>query len=279
MNAAEAEADNKRFKKLLYIIKVVAVGSVCLGAGFLALFYISNFFERLIEHAPGFFENARRGPLFIGGGGFLAGLLHTMAGPDHFVGIMPMVVGQPISTARALFLGALWGSGHAVGQLCLGIGFLALQMGLVQFVDASYLLEHLAKISGFLVGLSLILIGAFGVKEAREFDQAQELSQEEERFGKRSFFIGVFHGLAPDSMIFLAPALALPRLAAILHVSGVFIGTLFAMAFCSAALKNLCRKAPKLNYISGGASIAAMLLGTGFILASAFGVKIPFLPA
>lgn len=276
-DAVPQPASRPTLQKARDIMKVLAVGSACIAFGFLALFYVTNFFEQLMYSTPGFVGNGRQGPLVAGGTGFLSGVLHTLAGPDHFVGLMPMVVGQPISTARAVFLGALWGSGHAVGQLFLGLGFLILQMGFLRYAQTSWVADNIAKASGGLVGLALVSIGLLGIKEAREFDQ-NEIGQETERFGRRSFLTGVFHGLAPDSIVFLAPALALPRLAAILHVSGVFVGTLTAMAFCTAALKILCRKSPRLKYISGGASVAAIMLGA-CIMAASFGYSInaPFL--
>ena len=49
--------------------------------------------------------------------GIAVGTLHTVAGPDHLAGLAPLVVGPGHSPASAFGLGALWGSGHATGQL------------------------------------------------------------------------------------------------------------------------------------------------------------------
>ena len=38
-------------------------------------------------------------------------------GPDHLAALAPLVIGQRRSIFAAFGLGALWGSGHATGQL------------------------------------------------------------------------------------------------------------------------------------------------------------------
>ena len=39
------------------------------------------------------------------------------AGPDHLAALAPLVIGKRRSIFAAFGLGALWGSGHATGQL------------------------------------------------------------------------------------------------------------------------------------------------------------------
>lgn len=54
--------------------------------------------------------------------GLAVGGLHTVAGPDHLAALAPLVIGKRRTPFAAFGLGALWGSGHATGQLVVGLG-------------------------------------------------------------------------------------------------------------------------------------------------------------
>jgi hypothetical protein len=251
-------------------VGTIVVGISAIAAGLFALYFVTNFFENLMHNSADFF--AGRSTIGAFRTGILTGTLHTLAGPDHFAGIAPMVVGQQASTIGAFGLGALWGSGHALGQLILGLGCLALQRCFLQVGPQISGAFNFDQVSGVLVGLAMVTIGVLGFKEADQFEK-EELEEESAphgRFGWRSLGTGIVHGLSPDSLVFLAPALAMPRLAAICHVSGVFAGTLLSMGFFTALLKIVCRRMPKLSKFARGVSIVALLVG-GSILASALG--------
>jgi hypothetical protein len=52
----------------------------------------------------------------------LAGVLHTLTGPDHLAALAPLTIGR--SRAQSTLLGGLWGCGHNTGQILFGMVFL-----------------------------------------------------------------------------------------------------------------------------------------------------------
>jgi hypothetical protein len=62
--------------------------------------------------------------------GLAAGCLHTLSGPDHLAALTPLTIGR--TSAAAAAMGALWGFGHSIGQLMLGLAMLLLK---VRFLD------------------------------------------------------------------------------------------------------------------------------------------------
>lgn len=256
------------------MVRKATTWAVGVTAGLVALLYATRFFELLLESSTSLLNGQS---LFVAGvTGLLVGALHTLAGPDHFAGLAPLVIGQRRSPLGAFGLGALWGSGHATGQLLLGLGCLAVQFG---FFGAAP--PFLSQMSGGLVGASLIAIGLLGLYEARQFDPSEVGTREEdgsgaskERFGWTTYATGVLHGLSPDAIVFLAPAFALTRPAAILHVTGVVVGTLLTMGACTALLSMLSHRLPNFRRVSGAASGVAMALGV-CILAASLGFSVP----
>lgn len=132
----------------------VAVASVAVALGLVALLYCTSFVEGAMHKlvAPPMKAKSPSFALLIG---LAVGGLHTVAGPDHLAALAPLVIGKRRSIFAAFGLGALWGSGHATGQLVIGLGCLAVHLGLLQMHVAT----ALQQMSGILVGLSLIAIG------------------------------------------------------------------------------------------------------------------------
>lgn len=106
-------------------------------------------------------------------GGFFAGGLHAIAGPDHLAALLPRCSGQ--RWYRAGPVGALWGMGHGIAATLLGASAFALKAtlssgnrsnsGLQAFLSGA---SHLTEIA---LGLSLIVIGIMGIREAREWEE------------------------------------------------------------------------------------------------------------
>jgi len=254
----------------LKLAKTIVVWLAATSMGIFALLKVTTFFDVMMAGVTGVGEVAGQTAASAAGRGVLTGALHTLAGPDHFAGVMPLVIGQRRSTAGAFGIGALWGSGHAFGQLLLGLACLAVQMGLLRFAWTSSFAGMFGNINDLLIGLALMGIGWLGFKESRQFDQAAEVSATStQRYGFTTFGTGVLHGLAPDSILFLAPALALPKVAAVCHLSGIAVGTLLAMGFFTATLKIIAaRGSVKLKFFSQVASGTAVLFGTSFLISA-----------
>jgi len=250
----------------------VLLGALAALVGLVTLLYVTSGFEACMEAAS--VHVVGSSPLAAGVIGLAVGALHTFAGPDHLAGLAPLVIGQGRTPLAAFGLGALWGSGHATGQMLLGLGCLGVQIGLLRSTWAG----ALSQVSAWLIGASLIAIGLLGLNETRKFDEGSDEEHAEDparraRFGKATYFTGVLHGLSLDALLFITPALALPRLAAGLHITGVAVGTLASMGIYTAVLSRLVSRGPRLQLVSGGASVVAMLLGA-CILAASFGITV-----
>lgn len=198
--------------------------------------------------------------------------------------LTPLSIGRNRFTAS--LLGSLWGMGHSAGQLVLGLAFVLLKS---QFTMA---LPFLEKCAGTVVGLTVLTIGALGIYESafkKEENDSEDEAQLKDiadsgngqlRVAAATFGTGVLHGLQPDSLFVIIPALALPSsLAAFAYCSMFVIGTVLAMGgytlFLGTASEELCKNRPWLQQnLSFVASCAAICVGAMVIL-SAFGVAVP----
>lgn len=188
--------------------------------------------------------------------GFVAGLLHTLAGADHLAALTPLTIGR--SPLRASLLGSLWGFGHSTGQLLLGLGMVLLKERFDAFLPA------LSRWGNTAVGASLVVIGAMGLYEVWQEKREQSAAAESApqfameggpsqqptasssidrdaddggRLGLGLFGNGILFGLQPDALFVIVPALALPtRLAAIGYISMFVFGTVAAMGGYTAVI-------------------------------------------
>ncbi|CAL8462429.1 g1962 [Coccomyxa elongata] len=232
--------------------------------------------------------------------GLGAGFLHTLSGPDHLAALTPLTIGR--SSFRATLLGALWGFGHSIGQLILGLLMVVLKDRFTSLVPA------LSKYGSVTVGLTLLVIGVGGLYET--WTESSQLADEtqpalagaggpviESQAGQsisssssgvpadvnnvRTLFTGIVFGLQPDALFVIVPALALPtKLAAMAYIFMFVFGTVAAMgsytafigATSNAMQKNYSGLCTKLSSI---ASVVAIGIGSA-VLAAGFGVRLPF---
>ncbi|CAL0326897.1 unnamed protein product [Lupinus luteus] len=219
--------------------------------------------------------------------GFFAGCLHTLSGPDHLAALAPLSIGRTRIESAAV--GALWGCGHDAGQLIFGLIFLLLK-------DRLHI-EIIRTWGTRVVGLTLIVIGAMGIKEASEVsapcvavengecDVSMYEAVDNPRVGKKkigfaTFATGIVHGLQPDALMMVLPALALPsRLAGAAFLIMFLLGTVVAMGSytvfigsCSQALKDrVPRITEKLTWVS---SLVAIALGFAIIISQFLGFSL-----
>lgn len=219
--------------------------------------------------------------------GFLAGCLHTLSGPDHLAALAPLSIGCTRMESAAV--GALWGCGHDAGQLIFGLLFLLLK-------DQLHI-EILRTWGTRVVGFTLLVIGAMGIREASEvpapyvvlengecdvsgYEMIASPSIGKKKFGFTTFATGIVHGLQPDALMMILPALALPsRLAGAAFLFMFLVGTVFAMGSytmfigsCSQALKErIPRVTEKLTWAS---SLVAIGLGVAILISEFFGLSL-----
>ncbi|XP_062081716.1 chloroplast protein FOR GROWTH AND FERTILITY 2-like [Humulus lupulus] len=219
--------------------------------------------------------------------GFFAGCLHTLSGPDHLAALAPLSIGR--SWMESAAVGALWGCGHDAGQVIFGLIFLLLK-------DRLHI-EIIRNWGTRVVGLTLLVIGAMGIREASEvpapcvalengecdvgvYETLQNPSIGKKKIGFATFATGIVHGLQPDALMMVLPALALPsRVAGAAFLIMFLVGTVVAMGSytvfigsCSQALKDrIPRITEKLTWAS---SIVAIALGFAIIISQFFGYSL-----
>ncbi|KAK9906886.1 hypothetical protein WJX75_009765 [Coccomyxa subellipsoidea] len=234
--------------------------------------------------------------------GLGAGFLHTLSGPDHLAALTPLTIGR--SSLKATLLGALWGFGHSIGQLILGLLMVVLKDRFTSLVPA------LSKYGSVTVGVTLLVIGVGGLYENFSENAAELADEPQPAFAGagapgiesapaqsvstsggalpadgnslRTLFTGIVFGLQPDALFVIVPALALPsKLAAMAYILMFVFGTVAAMgsytafigATSNAMQKNYSGLCSKLSSI---ASVVAICIGSA-VLAAGFGVRLPFL--
>lgn len=205
--------------------------------------------------------------------GLTAAAAHVVSGPDHLAAVTPLAIE---SRRKAWGIGLAWGAGHTLGILVIGILFLLFR----DVIPVERISEH----SELLVGIMLILIGAWAISKvfiksknhhhhphmhttedgayihqhdhdhnqntehvAAEAHRHQHARRHRQNI-KASLGVGVFHGLAGVShLLAILPTLALPtKMDAALYLIGFGVGTLAAMMLFAAIL----------GFVSGKTAIA-----------------------
>ena len=191
--------------------------------------------------------------------GFLAAMIHVVAGPDHLAAVAPLAVNTKF---RPWMIGMSWGIGHLAGMLAIGVLFLFFR----EMIPVDLISAHSEKI----VGLLLILIGAWSFfrlyRLHRQSHHAHAHVHRDEtgnawvhthnhdhghtgnhlhshRQAERQTYmaalgIGMLHGLAGFSHIFhMLPTLAFgSRFEAGMYLTGFGGGTVMAMVLFSILL-------------------------------------------
>lgn len=219
--------------------------------------------------------------------GFLAGCLHTLSGPDHLAALAPLSIGR--TRIESAVVGALWGCGHDTGQVVFGLLFLMLK-------DRLHI-EVIRTWGTRVVGLTLLVIGAIGFREASEvptpcvalengecdvsiYEHLDASPTEKKKFGFATFATGIVHGLQPDALMMVLPALALPsRLAGAAFLCMFLVGTVFAMAsytvFIGSFTQALKERVPRITEkLTWAASLIAISMGLAILISQFFGFSL-----
>lgn len=225
-------------------------------------------------------------------GGLFSGGLHAIAGPDHLAALLPRCVGQ--RWHRAGRIGALWGMGHGISATLLGVLAFGLKNRLKNNMSpvVHRVLAGASHVTEIAVGLSIILIGIMGIKEAREWEDEFEGEYKPQSLSsavtpdsgvktaaKRAvIFNGLLHGFSWDGAPSLAPALAVATWGGNLaFLSAYAMGTMTTMALATTLIGEGTRRAgelfhrpdlpQKLSLISSYVAIAVGLFWCGLALA------------
>jgi hypothetical protein len=153
--------------------------------------------------------------------GLAAGLLHVFSGPDHLAAVAPLAVD---GDRKHWHSGLQWGIGHTAGVLLIAT--------LLLLVKEQLPLDAISAYSERLVGVSLIVIGFWGVWKA-----TRAVATPHSHAGA-SFAMGTVHGIAGSSHLFgVLPALAFSaRADSLFYLGGFGIGAIAGMSAFAAGI-------------------------------------------
>jgi hypothetical protein len=151
--------------------------------------------------------------------GLAAGLLHVFSGPDHLAAVAPLAATGDRGHWRT---GLRWGIGHTAGVLVIA--------GLLLLVRERLPLAAISAYSERIVGVALILVGAWGLLRAK--------ASHGHSHSRASFGMGVIHGLAGSSHLFgVLPALAFAtQFESVLYLTGFGAGAIAGMTAFAGSL-------------------------------------------
>jgi len=178
-------------------------------------------------------------------GGFIAGAVHVVTGPDHLGAVAPLALHGKF---RAWWEGVRWGCGHSVGVILVGVAALGLR--------EAFPLALLSAGSERLVGLLLIAIGVWTWNKARKIAVHRHVHEHDgishahehlhlggespavHRHSHAAVGIGTLHGLAGSShLLGILPTLAFPHLTdSAAYLAGFALGTITAMALFASGM-------------------------------------------
>ena len=168
--------------------------------------------------------------------GIVAGFVHVVSGADHLIAMAPAAINNPQKALKNSFS---WGLGHSSGVLLLA--FLAI------FIKDITPLNKFSSIAEFLVGISLLIVGVFAIKNSFQLSIHSHSHKHENGIDHRHFHfhvnkqkinkhshaltgLGLLHGIAGGShFLAVLPALALPLTSACLYLISYLIGSLISM--------------------------------------------------
>jgi hypothetical protein len=227
--------------------------------------------------------------------GLLAGAVHVVSGVDHLAALLPLSVGR---RARAFAIGARWGVGHSAGVMLIAL----LAVALRERLD----LEVVGVLGERVVGVMLIVLGAFGLRSALRItihahphghaqdDHAhlhlhgpQSAHADAEagalhRHSHAAFVAGTLHGIAGTAHVLgVLPAVAMPTaLDSGAYLAAFALGTILAMGGFAAVVGATSARAggrgpAALKLAMSAASLAAILVGVAWIVLPLAGVPLP----
>ena len=169
--------------------------------------------------------------------GILAGFIHVVSGADHLIAMAPSAINNP---KIALKNGFSWSIGHSSGVVLLAI--------LAIFIKDLTSLNNFSNIAEFLVGISLLLVGFFAIKNSFQLSLHSHRHKHENGVAHYHYHfhsnsqknnikhshaltgLGLLHGIAGGShFLAVLPALALPFISAGTYLISYLIGSFISM--------------------------------------------------
>ena len=171
--------------------------------------------------------------------GILAGFIHVISGADHLIAMAPSAISSPNNAFKNSFS---WSLGHSSGVLLLAT--------LAIFIKDISPLNKFSDIAEFFVGISLLVVGLFAIKNSFRLSMHSHSHKHENGVAHSHFHfhvkeqnnnkkhshaltgLGLLHGIAGGShFLAVLPALALPFTSAFFYLISYLIGSLMSMNF------------------------------------------------
>ncbi len=170
--------------------------------------------------------------------GIVAGLVHVLSGPDHLIAMAPSAINSPKIAFKNSFS---WGLGHSSGVVLLTV--------LTIFIKDITPLNKFSNIAELLVGISLLFVGLFAIKNSFNLSIHSHSHKHENGFTHRHYHfhineqknnntkhshaltgLGLLHGIAGGShFLSILPALALSLTNAYVYLFSYLIGSIISM--------------------------------------------------
>jgi sulfite exporter TauE/SafE len=189
---------------------------------------------------------------------------------DHLIAVSTMLAGQR-NASRAALIGTFWGVGHTTTLFVVGLFVLLLRLSIP---------SHIAERLEVIVGVMLVLLGMQAIRrkiETHEHEHIHDgikhthLHSEHKHQHRKSFFIGMVHGLAGSgSLMVLVLSLINSTWQGILYILLFGLGSIISMTFMSLLIgiplsRSLTVFNKAENYIRLIAGVVSILFGVSII--------------
>jgi len=213
--------------------------------------------------------------LALFGIGMILGLEHALEA-DHIVAVVTLT-SRTRSARRAVLLGSMWGLGHALTLIVIGFVILITKLSIP---------DRLALLLEILVGVVLIGLGIDTIWKARrgelhyhehEHDgvrhshvHSHHQNYEHDHHNRRSFMVGVAHGLAGSTaLVLLVLSTFESVVGGLIFIVCFAFGTVIGMALISVLLSAPFKLTTKFERVNGmlraAAGALSILVGLSLI--------------
>lgn len=212
--------------------------------------------------------------------GIIAAILHVLSGPDHLAAVTPIAIESKHKVWR---IGFLWGVGHLLGMLTIGMLFFMFKEVIPVEAISGYSEQLVAIV---LIGIGLWSLYKLFFKEKvhtrqhihstgdvyvhsqnHSHKESGHHSQTKSNANKSSFSIGILHGLAGVAhFVLLLPALGFEtQWESLQYIAGFALGTVVAMMLYTYVLglvtKTSNNNKPLLSGIRVAGGFFALIIG------------------
>lgn len=188
--------------------------------------------------------------------------------PDHVMAVSTLVAGAP-NARRAAYLGAVWGVGHAIALLAVGVALMWLHLGLPERVAALF---ELAVAAMLLVLGTRSIVRAVALQRAlrrgapRQHSHVHVHPASALHLARRPLLIGLVHGLAGSGALSALALANMPSFAtAVVYIlcfgAGSVVGMMALSGLAGVPLSRLGQQLNVQSLLLAVAGVGSWVLG------------------